>query len=314
MTTTTAISKSLFFLLAGAAVLGWFATIAQGFQPSSKILHRQHDATTTDNANANARRSHPCHRPVSRLEAKEKNDDDVAVSRRSAIATATAAMVATTTSSALGWFPASIASAAPTPNGLILSEAPSSGLRWADAKVGSGESPENGSITSIDYSMASTAGRFPSIYSTKNGDVPYRWKLGDGSTIEGIELAILGDPSEGIPPMRPGGIRRVIVPNKLGYNSLIGRDGANNNVILDKSKNSPSAAAKNQRCLAGSEGSLGPIPPKEAPDGAYQRWYQFYCNPRIPYQPDLVLDIKLYGKRGTTAVAASVVSSSEQEQ
>lgn len=158
--------------------------------------------------------------------------------------------------------------------------------------------------------MASTAGRFPSIYSTKNGDAAYRWKLGDGSTIKGIELAIRGDPSEGIPPMRPGGIRRVIVPNALGYNALIGRDAANN-VILGNAD--LSAAAKNQRCLAGAEGSLGPIPPKDAPDGAYQRWYQFYCNPRIPYQPDLVLDIKLYGKRGSAAAAtASIVPPSAQ--
>lgn len=126
--------------------------------------------------------------------------------------------------------------------------------------------------------MASTAGRFPSIYSTKNGDAPYRWVLGDGSTIGGIELAVLGSESDGIPPMLPGGIRRVIVPSNLGYDAL----------RLERT---------NKKCVAGSEGSIGPIPPKDAPDGAYQRWYQFYCNPRIPYQPDLVLDIKLYGKR-----------------
>mmetsp|Transcript_34616 Transcript_34616/g.81612 ORF Transcript_34616/g.81612 Transcript_34616/m.81612 type:complete len:276 (+) Transcript_34616:101-928(+) len=199
-------------------------------------------------------------------------------SRRSALTKAV-----TTAAGALVLSPS--ASFAAKPNGLILTTAPNSGLRWTDAKVGSGEVLTSGSVCSIDYSMASTAGRFPSIYSTKNGDAPYRWVLGDGSTIAGIELAILGSDEDGIPPMRPGGIRRVIVPNSLGFNSL----------IQQNEKLSP--ASNNKKCLAGNEGSIGPIPPKDAPDGAYQRWYQFYCNPRIPYQPDLVLDIKLYGKR-----------------
>jgi len=86
-------------------------------------------------------------------------------------------------------------------------------------------------------------------------------------------MAILG--TEDIPPMRPGGIRRVIVPAKYGYDALATRTNA---------------------CVEGAPGSVGPIPPKDDL-GAYQRWVQFYCNPRIPYQPDLVLDVKLYGKR-----------------
>lgn len=196
------------------------------------------------------------------------------MSRRSAIRTAATTAVTASLVRIATPGPASAAK----PNGLILNTAPDSGLRWADAKIGSGSTATIGSTCSIDYSMASTAGRFPSIYSTKNGDAPYRWVLGDGSTIEGIELAILGSETDNIPPMLPGGIRRVIVPSNLGYDAL----------RLQQS---------NKKCLAGNEGSIGPIPPKDAPDGAYQRWYQFYCNPRIPYQPDLVLDIKLYGKR-----------------
>ena len=38
---------------------------------------------------------------------------------------------------------------------------------------------------------------------------------GDGTVIEGLELAILG--SGDIKPMQPGGIRRVMVPQILGY-------------------------------------------------------------------------------------------------
>jgi len=168
------------------------------------------------------------------------------------------------------------------PNGLPLTTSVSTGLKWADARVGSGTPPSSGQIASIDYSMASTAGRFPQIYTTKDKGAPYRWKLGDGSTIKGIELAVLGDAEGGegggdIPPMLPGGIRRVIVPSSLGYESL--------------------RSANNAKCIAGAEGSIGPIPPKDKDFEAYQRWYSFYCNPRIPYQPDLVLDIKLYGRR-----------------
>jgi hypothetical protein len=177
--------------------------------------------------------------------------------------------------------------AAPPPNGLKLNDTPS-GLKWADAKIGStkatGQPLRLGQTVAIDYSMASTAGRFPLIYSTKDSGSPYRWTLGDGSTIAGIEVAILGDATQGIPPMVPGSIRRVIIPESLGYLTL----KQNNN-----GKCSPSQDNNSVTPL------IGPIPPKEnvVGSGAYQRWYQLYCNPRIPYQPDLVLDIKLYGKR-----------------
>jgi FKBP-type peptidyl-prolyl cis-trans isomerase len=161
-------------------------------------------------------------------------------------------------------------------NGLTLTST-ASGLKWVDAKVGSGPPVVIGNMVSIDYSMASTAGRFPQIYTTKDTGAPYRWQLGDGSTILGIERAILGDATDQLPPMRPGGIRRVIIPAELGYQQLMSQPNA-------------------KKCAPDNAGSIGPIPPKDG-SGAYQRWVQFYCNPRIPYQPDLVVDIKLYGKR-----------------
>jgi FKBP-type peptidyl-prolyl cis-trans isomerase len=213
----------------------------------------------------------------------EKEDDGMhGISRRSMMAITAMTSVLLTT-------PTTAAYAAAKNNGLVLNTASSSGLRWADAKVGTGTgtTPSTGSKVSIDYSMASTAGRFPSIYTTKDKGEPYTWILGDGTTIKGIEIAIQGSTTDNIPPMKPGGIRRIIIPNTLGYNDL----------ISNKNGNNLSPASSNKRCIAGNDGSIGPIPPKDAPDGAYQRWYQFYCNPRIPYQPDLVLDIKLYGKR-----------------
>jgi hypothetical protein len=162
------------------------------------------------------------------------------------------------------------AASAVTSNGLPLATA-ASGLKWVDAKVGSGQPLKSGSIASIDYSMASTGGRNPQLYSTKTLGAPYRWKLGDGSTIQGIEEAILGD-GNSIPPMLPGGIRRLVVPSSLAFESL---------------------AVPFAKCESG----VGPIPPVGDDFGAYNRWKQLYCNPRIPYQPDLVLDIKLYGKK-----------------
>ena len=43
---------------------------------------------------------------------------------------------------------------------------------------------------------------------------------------------------------------------------------------------------------------LGPIPPNSAESiGEFQRFKNIYCNPDRQYQPDLVMDVKLYGKR-----------------
>lgn len=195
------------------------------------------------------------------------------LSRRLAIATTALTTAQFLVSSSTTTSPPSAHAAVVTANGLTLTTAPNSGLKWADAKVGTGPSPVVGDTVAIDYAMASTAGRFPLIYTTKDSGAPYRWQLGDGSTIVGMEKAILGDVDDQLPPMRPGGIRRVIIPAELGYLQLM-------------------TQPNNAQCSTG----IGPIPPKDG-TGAYQRWVQFYCNPRIPYQPDLVVDIKLYGPR-----------------
>jgi FKBP-type peptidyl-prolyl cis-trans isomerase FkpA len=155
----------------------------------------------------------------------------------------------------------------------------STGLAYADAKVGTGQPiTEKGSPITIDYVMSTTGARYGSkIYSTSETNVPYRFRLGDGSTIQGIELAIAG--GEGVEPMRPGGIRRVIIPASLGYQRLA----------------QPLTGL--QECQEGK--GIGPIPPTDAGTAAeyYQRFKNIYCNVNRPYQPDLVMDIKLYGKR-----------------
>ncbi|KAL3762729.1 hypothetical protein ACHAWU_001674 [Discostella pseudostelligera] len=146
-----------------------------------------------------------------------------------------------------------------------------SGLQYADVKLGSTStsSPTNGQVVSIDYIMSTTGARYGSkIYSTVEAGQPYRWKLGDGSTIPGLE--------EAVSSMTPGGIRRVIIPAKLAYQSK-------------------AALSIRDECENGK--GLGPIPPASEAIGEFQRFKNIYCNPDRVYQPDLVMDVKLYGKR-----------------
>lgn len=144
------------------------------------------------------------------------------------------------------------------------------GLQYADVKKGTAASPPptDGQVISIDYVMSTTGARYGSkIYSTVDAGAPYRWKLGDGSTILGLEEAVRG--------MNPGGVRRVIIPSKLAYQST--------------------SAGIREECQDGK--GLGPIPPASEAVGEFQRFKNIYCNPDRVYQPDLVMDVKLYGKR-----------------
>ena len=120
----------------------------------------------------------------------------------------------------------------------------------------------------MDYVLSTTGARYGSkIYSTQGTGAPYRWTLGDGSTIVGLEQVITG--SDDIPPMRPGGIRRAVIPSNLAYDK-IGED----------------------EC-----GSIGPVPPQSVAFEEFQRYKNIYCNNQRAYKPDVVIDVKLYGKR-----------------
>ena len=56
----------------------------------------------------------------------------------------------------------------------------------------------------------------------------------------------------------------------------------------------PRRLAAGAECEPGK--GLGPVPPASAV-GEFQRFKNIYCNPDRVYQPDLVLDVKLYGRR-----------------
>lgn len=176
--------------------------------------------------------------------------------------------------------PALAAGSVGPPPDLKFIDAPS-GLKYADAKIGSGEpiSSKGASVT-IDYVMSTTGARYGTkIYATADTNNPYRFKLGDKSTIEGLEIAIAG--GDGVEPMRPGGIRRVVIPSKMAYESLA----------------QPLKGLQYQDCREGQ--GVGPVPPTGEGNVAeyYQRFKNIYCNANRPYQPDLVMDVKLYGKR-----------------
>ena len=161
------------------------------------------------------------------------------------------------------------------------------GFQYAESKIGSGSPPVAGQRVAIDYVMSTTGARYGAkIDSTVDRQAPYSWELGDGSTIKGLELAVAG--GEGVPPMLPGGVRRVIIPSNpesnLAYSDL---------AIANKNN------LQVQDCSTG----RGPIPPNVPQDsrdmgaGEFQRFKNIYCNANRPYQPDLVLDVKLFGKR-----------------
>ena len=161
----------------------------------------------------------------------------------------------------------------------LVYEVSDSGIQWADSKVGTGPTKTVGEVTAIDYVMSTTGARYGSkIFSTVDKNAPYRWTMGDGTTIKGLEEAIVG--GGGIPPMKAGGIRRLVIPSSLAYSTLA---------------KPVSGRSVDQECQTGT--GIGPIPPASEAFEEFQRFKNIYCNPNRQYQPDLVIDIKLYGKR-----------------
>ena len=165
------------------------------------------------------------------------------------------------------------------------------GFQYADVKVGTGAAPTKGSKVVIDYVMSTTGARYGAkVDSTVERGEPYRWTLGDGSTIAGLELAILG--GGGVEPMKPGGVRRVIIPSNptsnLGYSELA-IPNRNNLQVQD--------------CSTG----RGPVPPNlpqktgDMGAGEFQRFKNIYCNANRPYQPDIVLDVRLFGNKAAAS-------------
>ena len=143
------------------------------------------------------------------------------------------------------------------------------GVEYAELKAGTGAAPRVGQRATIDYMMTRRGGA--KIYSSVDSKQPFSYVIGDGTVIEGLEQAVLG--SEGMLPLLPGGVRRVIVPQARGYGVKLA---------------SWETAVR----------EVGPIPPEFVwtdPQGdkvnSYARFKNIYLNPNRIDQPDLLLDV-----------------------
>tara|TARA_B110001452_G_C15083086_1_gene377875 strand:- start:3 stop:761 length:759 start_codon:yes stop_codon:yes gene_type:complete len=165
----------------------------------------------------------------------------------------------------------------------------STGVKWSEIKEGSDTGlflGTKGAEVTIDYIMSRQGGY--QIHSTLRAGVPFVWKLGEGSVIAGLEQAVLG--GGGMPPMKVGGARRIVVPQTMGYGTQTGAGS-----LLKE---------------------VGPIPPDftwidQTNDqvNSYRRFKDIYQNVNRLDQPDLVLDVKLRQVTPPPAPVPSVAGS-----
>lgn len=89
-----------------------------------------------------------------------------------------------------------------------------SGLQYCDTKEGEGPEPAKGALIRCHYTgrLASNNVVFDSSYERGR---PLTFKVGVREVIQGWDLGILG--TEGIPPMKEGGKRALLIPAALGY-------------------------------------------------------------------------------------------------
>jgi FKBP-type peptidyl-prolyl cis-trans isomerase len=102
----------------------------------------------------------------------------------------------------------------------------SQGLKYIDVVVGSGSDAALTNTVDVNYSgyLASNNNRFDT--SCQEGTPVLRVTLGASQVIAGFDLGIRG--------MKPGGVRRVIIPPALGYGGVAqGPIPANSTLIFD---------------------------------------------------------------------------------
>ncbi|KAK9837432.1 hypothetical protein WJX81_002092 [Elliptochloris bilobata] len=94
-----------------------------------------------------------------------------------------------------------------------LSTAPS-GIAFCDTREGTGKEPAKGSLIRCHYRgrLASNNAVFDSSYERGR---PLTFKVGAGEVIQGWDKGILG--TEGIPAMKEGGKRTLVIPPELAY-------------------------------------------------------------------------------------------------
>mmetsp|Transcript_29810 Transcript_29810/g.41196 ORF Transcript_29810/g.41196 Transcript_29810/m.41196 type:complete len:224 (+) Transcript_29810:72-743(+) len=88
-------------------------------------------------------------------------------------------------------------------------------LQYCDIKVGSGREVKSGDTVEMVYQGADVLTR--DVYDTSPADEPLMIVAGDEEVIIGWDKGIIG--KDGMPPVRYGGVRKLIVPAKLAYGS-----------------------------------------------------------------------------------------------
>eukprot|EP00884_Botryococcus_braunii_P018912 jgi/Botrbrau1/5704/Bobra.0071s0037.1 len=98
------------------------------------------------------------------------------------------------------------------------------GLQFCDLREGTGQEPSSYSFVRCHYTgkLASNGEVFDSSYERRR---PLTFKVGAGEVIQGWDKGILG--ADGIPPMKEGGKRRLVIPPELAY----GKRGAGGGLI-----------------------------------------------------------------------------------
>lgn len=88
------------------------------------------------------------------------------------------------------------------------------GLSYCDIREGTGPEPVSGANIRCHYRgrLASNNAVFDSSYERGR---PLSFKIGVGQVIRGWDQGILG--GDGIPPMKEGGKRTLMIPAELGY-------------------------------------------------------------------------------------------------
>ncbi|MCW3058252.1 MAG: FKBP-type peptidyl-prolyl cis-trans isomerase [Capsulimonas sp.] len=100
------------------------------------------------------------------------------------------------------------------------------GLRYYDIKVGKGAHPKKGQMVSVQYTGTLLDGsKFDSSYD--HGGQPIDFPIGVGRVIKGWD--------EGVPSMKVGGKRRLVIPGNLAYgaNSPTPAIPANATLVFD---------------------------------------------------------------------------------
>ncbi|CAL5220915.1 g3010 [Coccomyxa viridis] len=90
------------------------------------------------------------------------------------------------------------------------------GIQFCDTKEGTGKAPAKGALIRCHYRgrLASNNAIFDSSYERGR---PLSFKIGVRQVIAGWDVGILGDQEQGIPPMKEGGKRTLIIPAELAY-------------------------------------------------------------------------------------------------